>query len=143
VSPLTETLAAGRAVTRFNTLLASAFGALALLLAAVGIYGLTANEVASRWRDVAIRMALGANFRTATWSIVRPVVIAVAIGLAMGVAGAIAVSRSVAALLHGVHPLDIPTFVIVCLLLGLVAVGAAASAAVRVLRNQPAATLRA
>lgn len=143
ITPLSEALAHGRAVTRFNALLASSFGALALLLAAVGIYGLTAGAVASRWRDVAIRIALGANVRQAMWSVLKPAAISVAFGLVVGLAGVIGISHSISSLLYGVRPTDPLTLAIVSLALIAVALAAAGSAATRVLLNHPSTTLRA
>lgn len=143
ITPLNEMLAQGHAVTQFNAVLAASFAALALLLAAVGIYGLTAGEVGSRWRDVAIRIALGANGRQAMWSVLRPAAMSVAVGLVIGVAGVISVSRSISSLLYGIRSTDPLTLVMVSLTLIVVALGAAGSAATRVLLNQPSTTLRA
>ena len=142
INRVAEALEAGRAVTRFNTRLASAFAALALLLAAIGVYGLTAGEVATRWREIAIRLALGATRREATWTTMRPGAIAVAIGAAIGIAAARAAGRSMTALLYGVTPADPPTLLAVPVLLAIVGLAAASLAAARVLRADPAATLR-
>src|SRR5439155_5264785 len=72
IRDVADLLDAGRAVTRFNTRLAGAFAVLALLLAAIGVYGLTAGEVAARWRELAVRLALGASRREALWTVIRP-----------------------------------------------------------------------
>jgi putative ABC transport system permease protein len=137
-----DTIDAGHAVTRFNMRLASAFAGLALLLAAIGIYGLTAGEVSARWREVAVRLALGATRGEALWTVMRPGAAALAAGLVIGVAATLAVGRWMTSLLHGIAPADPPTLVIVPLLLGAMGVVAAAVAAARVLRADPAATLR-
>jgi predicted permease len=137
-----DDLEAGRAVTRFNMRVASAFASLALLLSAIGIYGLTAGEVAARWRELAIRLALGATHREATWTVMRPGTIALTTGAAIGLAAALAAGRSMTALLHGVEPADPPTFLLVSALLALVGLAAALIAAARVLHADPAATLR-
>jgi predicted permease len=142
ISRVAETLEAGRSMTRFNTQLASAFAGLAMLLSAIGVYGLTAGEVATRWREIAIRLALGATRREATWTTMRPGASALAIGAAIGIAAALAAGRSMTALLHGIEPTDPPTLVAVPVLLAIVGLAAASLAAVRVLRADPAATLR-
>ena len=64
IYPVADVLARGRAVTRFSTQLASGFAAIALTLAALGVYGLVSAEIGSRWRELAIRLALGADRRT-------------------------------------------------------------------------------
>ena len=142
ITRVAETLEAGRAVTRFNTQLASAFAALALLLSAIGVYGLTAGEVAGRWPELAIRLALGASRREAAWAVIRPGAVALAVGVTIGIAAALGAGRTMTALLHGVHPADPPTFVAVPVLLVVVGLVAASLAAARVLRADPAATLR-
>ena len=142
ITRVAETLEAGRAVTRFNTQLASAFAALALLLSAIGVYGLTAGEVAGRWPELAIRLALGASRREAAWAAIRPGAVALAVGVTIGIAAALGTGRTMTALLHGVDPADPPTFVAVPVLLVVVGLVAASLAAVRVLRADPAATLR-
>lgn len=137
-----DTLEANRAATRFNTQLASAFASLALLLAAIGVYGLTAGEVAARWRELAIRLALGATRREALWTVMRPGAIALGVGAIAGVTAALGGGRWMTALLHGVEPADPPTLVGVPVLLCVVGLAAASFAALRVLRADPAVTLR-
>lgn len=121
---------------------ASAFAGLALLLSAIGVYGLTAGEVATRWREIAIRLALGATRREATWTTMRPGASALLIGAVIGIAAALAAGRSMTALLYGVEPTDPPTLVAVPVLLAIVGLAAASFAAARVFRADPAATLR-
>ena len=116
--------------------------ALALLLSAIGVYGLTAGEVAARWRELAIRLALGASRHTAMWAVIRPGAVALAVGVAVGVGAALGAGRTMTALLHGVDPADPPTFLAVPVLLAVVGLVAASLAAARVLRADPAATLR-
>jgi len=94
ITRVAETLEAARAVTRFNTQLASAFAALALLLSAIGVYGLTAGEVAGRWRELAIRLALGASRREAAWAAIRPGAVALAVGVTIGIAAALGAGRT-------------------------------------------------
>jgi putative ABC transport system permease protein len=142
ITDLAETLDAGAAVTRFNARLLSAFALLALLLAAIGLYGLTAGEVSARWRELAVRLALGATHRQALATVLRAGLVALAAGVLTGVAIAVAAARWIASLLHGVDPADPLTLALVPLLLAIVGTTAATLAAVRVLRADPAATLR-
>ena len=67
-----EALEQSRGVTRFAMQLANLFAALAVVLAMIGIYGLTAGEVTARWRELAVRLALGASRRDAFWTVLRP-----------------------------------------------------------------------
>jgi putative ABC transport system permease protein len=139
---VSDTLAEGRGVTRFSTQLASGFAALALLLASIGLYGLTAGEVAARWRELAVRMALGATRREVVWTVVRPGAATLGAGVVVGVAASLATGRWMAALLHGVTPADPRTLIVVPVFLIAVGLGAALLAVIRVLRADPAATLR-
>jgi hypothetical protein len=139
---LADVLAAGRAVTRFNAQVAAGFAAIALLLAAIGIYGLTAGEVATRWREMGIRLALGAGAGAAFWTVIRPGARALALGVLIGLGAALGIGHWIRTLLHGVGPTDPPTLLGVPLLLAAVGLAAAGLAAIPVLRSDPAATLR-
>jgi putative ABC transport system permease protein len=136
-----DALENGRSVTRFTTRLAFTFAALALLLAATGVYALTAGEVATRWRELAIRLALGATRYEALWTVIRPGATAVAVGIAIGTGAALGVGRWISVLLRGVGAADPPTLIAVPALLGAVGLAAGLLAALRVLREDPAATL--
>jgi putative ABC transport system permease protein len=142
VYPLSDLLARGRAVTRFSTQLASGFAILALALAAIGIYSLTAAEVGSRWRELGIRLALGGAPRSAVWTVTRPAAASLFWGSAVGLAASVASARWMRALLHGVGATDLPTLTGVPVLLVAVSVVAAGLAAIRVLRADPASALR-
>jgi len=142
IRDVADLLDAGRAVTRFNTRLAGAFAVLALLLAAIGVYGLTAGEVAARWRELAVRLALGASRREALWTVIRPGAAALAVGIFVGFAATLSAGPLIRSLLHGVEPTDPPTLLVVPVLLSSVGIVAASLAAARVLRADPAATLR-
>jgi predicted permease len=142
IYPVADLLARGRAVPRFSMQLASGFAVLALALAAIGVYGLTASEVGSRWRELAIRLALGADRRLALWTVTRPSAVALAWGGVIGLAMAVGAARWMRALLHGVGPADLATFAAVPVVLALVSVAAVGLAVLRVLRADPAATLR-
>jgi predicted permease len=142
VARVAEALEDGRAVTRFSTQLAAAFAALALLLSIIGVYGMTAGEVSARWREIAVRIALGASQRVALWTVIRPSAAILAVGTTLGLVGALAAGPALASLLHGVNPDDPPTLMMAPALLGIVGILAALVAGARVLRSDPATTLR-
>jgi putative ABC transport system permease protein len=106
---------------RFTMLLLSVFGALALALAAAGVYAVQAYSVQSRRDEIGIRMALGAQPRSVTSLVVGHGLPAVAVGLAAGLAGAYFLTRLLASLLYDVSTFDAVVFVAVPVLLGLVA----------------------
>lgn len=142
VGRVAEALEESRAVTRFVTQLAGMFAGLALLLAMIGVYGLTAGDVSARWNELAIRLALGASRRNALWTVIRPCAAVLAAGTVLGTAGALGAGRGLSFLLHGVSPADLGTLVGAPLLLASVGLLAAMTAARRVLRADPAVTLR-
>ncbi len=94
------------AVERLAAVLASSFGALATLLAGVGLYGVMAFLVARRTREIGIRMALGATARDVRVLVVREALVLVAIGLAIGLPAALVLTRLLSAQLYGVAPHD-------------------------------------
>jgi putative ABC transport system permease protein len=100
------------------------FAVLALALAAVGLYGVVSHGVAQRTREFGIRMALGAEPGGVRGMVLREAMRLVAIGLALGVAGALAMGRVIASLLHGVPPHDPLTFALVALVLCAAAIAA-------------------
>jgi putative ABC transport system permease protein len=102
---------------RTVALLSSFFGALALLLAMIGLYGVTSYAVLRRQSEIGIRMALGASQRTVVWLVLRHVVTTLAIGTLVGIAAAIAAGRLVASLLFGVKPADPATIAAAALIL--------------------------
>lgn len=128
---------------RFTVTVLGAFAAVALLLAAIGIYGVVSYSVARRTREMGIRMALGAQPRSVRRLVVGSALRTVAIGLAIGTAVAMAASRVIASLLYDVQPTDPSTFGAVILLL--LAVGWLASTlpARRCARIDPMLTMRA
>jgi ABC-type antimicrobial peptide transport system permease subunit len=127
---------------RFQAVLLGALAGLALLLAAVGIYGLIANSVAERTRELGIRLALGATVAQAMRSVALPGVALALAGVIVGSVLAGFASQLLRHLVWGVRPGDPLTFVAVGL--GLLGVAAAASflPALRVTRLNPAETLR-
>ncbi|HEV3409496.1 MAG TPA: FtsX-like permease family protein, partial [Chthoniobacterales bacterium] len=114
-------LADSIAQRRFNMFLLGAFAALALVLAAVGIYGVIAYSVTQRTHEIGIRMALGAQKGDVLRMVVRQGMTLALIGIAVGVAGALGLTRLIANLLFGVNAADPLTFAAISLLLGFVA----------------------
>jgi predicted permease len=142
IGRVAQALEQTRAVTRFVTQLAATFAGLALLLAMMGVYGLTAGDVSARWQELAIRLALGASRREALWTVVRPCAAVLGAGTLLGIGAAAVAARTLASLLHGVSPSDLPTLMTAASLLGVVGLLAAATAARRILKTDPATTLR-
>jgi predicted permease len=105
--------------------LVGSFGLIGLLLACVGLYGVMSYWVTQRVHDIGVRMALGATPRDVLGLVLRQGVTLAAIGIALGLLGAFALTRSFANLLVGIGPTDPLTFTFVSLLLALVAVGSA------------------
>jgi predicted permease len=127
---------------RFNMMLLAAFAGLALLLAAVGIYGVLSYTVRRRVREIGIRMALGASQSDILRLVVSDGMKPILIGVTVGLIAAFALSRLVASLLFGVPPTDPLTFTAVALLLILVGVAANTLPAYRATRVEPTQTLR-
>jgi predicted permease len=122
--------------------LSSFFGGLSLLLACIGLYGLLSYEVTRRTREIGVRMALGARPPDILRFIVGQGVGLSAAGAIIGILGALGATRYLASLLYGVRPVDPPTFVVVAVLLGLVALAACYIPARRASRVDPMVALR-
>jgi putative ABC transport system permease protein len=120
VRTMEEAVARSVAARRFSMILLSVFAALALILAAVGIYGVISYSVAQRTREVGIRMALGAQTTDVLKLVVRDGLKLVVIGVIVGLAGAFMLTRLMTTLLFGVTPTDVVTYGTVAL--GLIAV---------------------
>jgi putative ABC transport system permease protein len=127
---------------RFYLSLLGAFGALAGLLAVLGVYGLTSYSVAQSRRDIGIRMAIGARGQDVVRMFLREGLTLTAGGLALGIVGAYALTRLMAALLFGVTPTDATTFVATGLLMGAVALVASFVPARRSAAVDPLSALR-
>jgi predicted permease len=124
-----------------GTLLA-VLGALALALAALGIYGVLAYLVRARTREIGVRVAIGAPPRAVAAMVVRQAITWTAVGAAIGVLLALGLTRFLASFLYGIDPLDPLTFAGVLLVLGIVACVASAVPAVRASRLDPLVALR-
>ena len=143
LATMDQLIARSTAQRRFALLLFATFGAVALLLASAGIYGVLAGRVAERTREIGLRSALGAAPTDIVRMIVREGAVLTAIGMVVGLAGAVALSRFLGALLYGVRPVDPATLAGVVAALGIVAVAACLVPASRALRIDPIAALRA
>jgi len=118
------------------------FGALALLIAFAGLYGLIAYQTAVRTREIGIRIALGANPRDILVMMLNEGLRLVLIGIAAGVPASIAIALLISNFLFGVAPLDLETYVAVPCLMGIVAVTAIAIPAIRGMSVEPWSALR-
>jgi putative ABC transport system permease protein len=142
IRTMREILADSVAEPRFHAVLSSLFGIAALLLAAIGIYGVISYSVAQRTTEIGIRMALGARAGDVLRLVVGIGMRPAFLGLALGLAGALSLTRVLRSLLYGVHVLDPLTFVATTVLLALVALLASWIPARRATRVDPMAALR-
>jgi predicted permease len=127
---------------RFDMLLFGAFAALALVLAAVGIYGLVAYSVAQRQREIGVRMAIGATSGGVVRLVLREGAWTAVIGAACGLVGAMALTRFMRSLLFGVGALDVVTFIAATALLVVIALVASWLPARRAARVDPVIAMR-
>jgi predicted permease len=128
---------------RYRATLSSAFGVAALVLAAIGLFGLLTRAVNERRREIGVRMAVGARPGDVVRLVMREGGLLVAGGLLVGVPAALAVAQLIRAQLYGVGPADPHVFVLVSVVLSVVASGAMALPAIRASRVDPISTLRA
>jgi predicted permease len=143
IRPMQEIVAASIASTRFTMLVLSGFAGAALLLAGVGLYGTLAYLTSRRTQEFGVRLALGASAAGILRLVVGEGLVLTAIGAALGLAGAVAVTRTLRGLLYGVTPLDGATIAGVVALLGAVALIAIAWPAWRASHVDPTTALRA
>jgi ABC-type antimicrobial peptide transport system permease subunit len=127
---------------RFHTLVLAVFAQIAFLLAATGIYGVVAYDVSRRTSEIGIRISLGAQPRDVLRLVLGQCARLAALGIALGLAAAFALTRLMESMLFGVKPTDAYTFGIVSLLLAAVALVAGYLPARRAMALQPAAALR-
>ena len=142
VQTMDAILARSMAPTRSSMLLVSLFAAVALALAVIGVFGVLSYSVTQRTTELGIRMALGASARSVKLLVLGQGMRPVAAGVAVGVAGALALTRFMATLLFGVTPTDPVTFATVAMLLAATAATASYIPARRATRVDPVTVLR-
>jgi ABC-type antimicrobial peptide transport system permease subunit len=131
------------ATRRLTKLLLGGFALVALLLAAVGIYGVMSLHVANRSREFGIRLAIGADPRALVRLVLGEGAVLAALGVVLGIAGAVALTRSLASLLYDVSPTDPSVLLALPLLLAAIALAACYVPARRAARSDPLSALRA
>jgi predicted permease len=139
---LDDVLATSLSVRKFSMEMVAFFAATALLLAGLGIYGTISYVVTEQKREIAIRLAIGAERSDIVAMVLRRGLTLAAYGAALGVLGALVVSHLMAGLLFGVSPTDVPIFAGVTLVLTAVALAASYIPALRAMRLDPITTLR-
>ena len=127
---------------RILAVLSSAFAGLAALLCGLGLFGMMNFHVATRQREMGIRMALGAEPRSIQWNVVREAVVVIVAGAPLGLAAYLASSRVVGSFLFDLSPTDVPTVAAAACLLVLVALAASVIPARRATHLDPAVILR-
>jgi putative ABC transport system permease protein len=142
IATMKEQLRDATAPQRFSTALLAAFAAGALLLAAIGLYGVLAFGVAQRTREIGVRLALGATRSEVLGLVVRQGMTLAAIGLGIGIAGALATTRFMTSLLYRTEPRDVSIFAAVPVVLAIVALLACYLPARRAANVEPMVALR-
>jgi ABC-type antimicrobial peptide transport system permease subunit len=137
-----DVVAGGISRQRSTTIILAAFAAIALLLAAVGLYGVISYSVTERTRELGVRAALGAQSADLVRLVLRQGAAFLTIGVVIGVSGALALTRYIRSELFGVTPLDVQTYLIVALVLTATALVAIALPARRATRSDPMIALR-
>jgi len=140
--PMRELLSEGMAQARFSLVLMTALGGIALLLTAVGVFGVISYSVSQRTREFGIRLALGEDPARTRRQVVLGGMRLVGASIAIGLVGSLLVSRLLAGLLYQVRPADPLTFALIAVLLAVVALFACYLPARRATRVDPALTLR-
>jgi putative ABC transport system permease protein len=142
VLPMQEVIAESVGQPRFYLVLLGVFAVVAVLLAVAGVYGVLSYAVAQRSREFGIRSALGSTPRHLVTLVTGQGMRLVAIGLALGIAGSFGATRLLGSLLYGVSALDVPTWALSCVTLGLVGLLATLVPAVRSSRIEPVRVMR-
>jgi putative ABC transport system permease protein len=142
IQTMDHVVAEANGQSRFYLILLGAFATVALVLAGVGIYGVMSYSVSRRTHEIGVRMALGAQGRDVLRLVVFQGIIQALAGVAVGLAGALALSRLMGGLLYGTRPTDPATFAVVVLVLSGVAIAASYIPARRAAKVDPMVALR-
>ena len=142
VATLSTTLDKTTAAPRARARLLGIFAALAMVLAAIGVYGVVAYMVGQRSQEIGVRRALGANAAAVISMLLREAMRTVVIGIAIGIAGAFAMTKLIAAMLFEVSATDVMTYVVACALLALSALIASIVPARKALAVDPISAVR-
>ena len=142
VRPMTQLVTESVAQRRFNMVLLGGFAILALVLAGIGIYGVMSYSVAQRTREIGVRIALGAQSGDVLKMVLAQALVLTALGLAIGLVGAFALTRFLVTLLFEVKPTDLTTFATVSIVLGAIAIMACLIPARRATKVDPLVALR-
>jgi len=143
VQPVTEMIGESLKPQRFSMTVVMVFAAVALVLSTIGIYGVLANVVGQRTHEIGVRIALGATSRDVIWMVFRRAMVMMSIGVAIGIAGALAVTRLMSGLLYEVRPTDATAFFGAASALALLALAASLLPAWRATRVDPLVALKA
>jgi predicted permease len=142
VAPMKDVVADSIARQRASMLLMTSFGAVALLLTVIGVYGLVAHSVQQRTHEIGVRMALGARRNSIVGMLIRHVALLAAIGTAIGISAAYFLAGLLASMLYGVEPRDTGVFIAVSITLAVVVLAAVSIPACRASRLHPVDALR-
>jgi putative ABC transport system permease protein len=142
LSTMDQILARAVFLPRLSTTLLALFALAALLLAALGIYGVLSYSVSQRTREIGLRMALGSSGSQTVGLVVRHSLMLVAAGGAVGLVAAVFLARTMAGVLYGVGPFDVPAFALSLVVLVLAGIGASLLPALRATRVDPMVALR-
>lgn len=142
VRTLNDVVSASAAPRRAPMLLLSVFAGVAMLLAMLGIYGVTSYYVTQRTHEIGVRMALGAQIRDVLKLILSRAMLLAVVGIGIGVAGAVAMTRYMTSLLFGVEPIDTVTFIAVAIVLAAVVLVACLVPARRAAKIDPLEALK-
>ena len=142
IASMDSLIAATTAEPQFQARLLATFALVALALTIVGLYGVLAYSVAQRTREIGVRMALGAQSVDVLQMLVRRALVIISVGIALGGAGAFALTRVLVNFLYEVKPNDLPTFAAVSLALSFAALAACYAPVRRAMRVDPMVALR-
>jgi putative ABC transport system permease protein len=142
LSTMDQILARAVFLPRLSTTLLALFAAAALLLAALGIYGVLSYSVTERTREIGLRMALGSSGGQTVGLVVRGSLVLVGLGGVAGLGAAVFLARAMAGVLYGIGTFDLPAFSAAAVVLGLAGLGASLLPALRATRVDPMVALR-